>query len=226
MPWERVKRDDRFQGSDRPFISISMAHIAFNAMFTRIADLGHPKRVRIHADPENFKLGFEFTEEDSDSYSLSQASSDKKGKKRQGVFCASGQLPIKYTWVKSVANLSSIKDKRFEPKKEGNLWVIQLCPAFEERKARESENIPSDVEGIYRYITESGEIVYIGRGDIKKRLMLPERKEWHFDIIEYSIVNDPDQQVKWEEYWLRRHKENNRGKLPFYNKVSGFSSEE
>lgn len=226
MAWELVKRDDRFQGSDKPFISISMHHIAFNAMFSRIAELGPQKRVKFRADPENFRLGFEFTEEESDSYALSQASSHKKGSKRQGVFCASGQLAVKYPWVKSVASLSSIKDRRFEPNKEGSLWVIQLCPAFEERKARESENIPSDVKGIYRYIRESGEIVYIGRGDIKKRLMSPERNEWDFDIIEYSIINDPDQQVKWEDYWITRYKEKNKGKLPFYNKVSGFLPKE
>jgi hypothetical protein len=99
--------------------------------------------------------------------------------------------------------------------------VIQLCPAFEERRARESADIPSDVRGIYRYLRESGEVVYIGRGEIKKRLSQPERHDWDFDRVEYSIVSDPDQQVKWEDYWITRFKESNKGRLPIYNKIAG-----
>ena len=49
------------------------------------------------------------------------------------------------------------------------------------------------------------------------------RKDWDFDRVEYSEVPDPDEQVKWESYWIERHKEENGGKLPFYNKVSGAS---
>ena len=107
--------------------------------------------------------------------------------------------------------------------KEGNFWVIQLCPAFEEKKARESANIPSDATGIYRYVRENGEIVYIGRGEIKNRLASPERNDWEFDVIEYSIVNDPDKQVEWEDYWINKFKEENSGKLPLYNKIASSS---
>jgi hypothetical protein len=78
----------------------------------------------------------------------------------------------------------------------------------------------SDV-GIYRYLRENGEIVYIGRGPIKARLQSPERKEWDFDVIEYSIVLNPDDQVKWEDYWIERFKADHNGERPFYNVVSG-----
>jgi len=96
-----------------------------------------------------------------------------------------------------------------------------LCPAFEERRARESADISSDVRGIYRYVRESGEVVYVGRGEIRKRLAQPERQDWDFDRVEYSVVADPDQQVRWEDYWITRFKEANKGKLPIYNKISG-----
>ena len=109
-------------------------------------------------------------------------------------------------------------------KKEGNIWTVQICPAFDQRKARESATIPSEATGIYRYVSENGEIVYIGRGGIRKRLGSPDRKDWDFDTIEYSIVINPDEQVKWETYWLNRYKEKNNGKLPLYNKVSGLES--
>jgi len=224
MAWQVVKREDRFQGSDKPFISISGDHIAFNAMFTRIAEIGPEKRVIIHIDPENRRVGFEFTADDrSDSFALSRASSDKKGKKRTGLFCSAGSIR-EHAWISSISRLPIPHRRFYNPKKEGQMWVIQLCPAFEEKRARESENIPSDAAGIYRYIRENGEIVYIGRGNIKKRLSSPDRAEWDFDIVEYSVIADPDLQIKWEEYWIQRFLQEN-DRLPFYNKISGFSTE-
>lgn len=225
MAWQTVKREDRFQGSDKPFVSISNDHISFNAMFTRIAEIGPEQRVIIHIDQDTRRVGFEFTTDDHpDSFALSRASSDKKGKKRTGLFSSAGFIRD-HSWIKSISQLP-VQDRRFyNPRKEGQMWVIQLCPAFEERRARESTNIPSDVSGIYRYVRENGEVVYIGRGNIKKRLSSPDRQEWDFDVVEYSVISDPDLQIKWEEYWIQRFSKEN-GQLPFYNKISGFSSKE
>jgi hypothetical protein len=105
------------------------------------------------------------------------------------------------------------------------MWVIELCPSFEQRYARESANIPTDAVGIYRYLRENGRVVYIGRGNIRKRLSEPRRCDWDFDVIEYSVVRDPDRQVRWETFWISKFKEEN-GRLPFYNKVSGQTTDE
>ncbi len=225
MAWEKIKVDDK-PGSNRPFVSISKAYIAFNVVFTQMAALGPDKRVTIYADAKALKLGFAFhSEEKPDSLPLSLASSDRKGGARRGVFCTARGVAKKYPWVESVTKLP-IKDRRFEPTKEEDLWVIQLCPAFEQRRARESTHITSELRGIYRYVQENGTIVYIGRGEIKERLMAPEREKWDFDVVEYSIIENPDQQVKWEEYWLTRFREDHEGKLPFYNRISGETPEE
>ena len=223
MGWQEFQRRDSFQGSDRPFISVTGQHFGFNAMFVKMAELSPEKRVNIHADPENFRLGFEFHTDKArqNSFALASQSSARKGEKRTGMQCTAYSVTNEFPWVKSVTKLP-VKDRRFEPTREGKLWVIQLCPAFEVKKARESEDIPSDTRGIYRYLRE-GEIVYIGRGDIKKRLRSPEREDWDFDVIEYSLLEDPDQQVKWEDFWLTRYKENHEGKLPIYNKLSSTS---
>jgi hypothetical protein len=63
--------------------------------------------------------------------------------------------------------------------------------------------------------------VYIGRGPIKRRLSSPERADWTFDVVEYSLVADPDEQVKWEYRWIERFKEEHGGQMPIYNKISG-----
>lgn len=223
MAFQIVTREDASQGSNRPFISFAPEHIAFNAMFTRIANISSGYRVTIFADPQNFQLGFEFhKDERSNSLALSPASSSRKGEKRGGVFCAALGVMNQHVWVKHISTLPQ-KDRRFyDPKKEGSMWIIQLCPAFEVRKARESSEIPSNAVGIYRYVREDGEVVYIGRGEIRKRLASPERADWDFDVVEYSLVNNPDEQIKWEAYWLEKFQKTN-DKLPFYNKVSGFS---
>ncbi len=220
MPWEVFARDDSIEGRDTPFVSVGVHHIGFNATFGKIAQLRPSTHVTVSVDSENLKIGFEFHDDNrSNSFQLSARSGT-----RSSFQCASQGLTQKYLWIGGVARLGP-RNRRFSPKKEGKLWVIQLCPAFEEQRARESADISSDVRGIYRYLRESGEVVYIGRGEIRKRLSQPERQDWDFDRVEYSVVADPDQQVRWEDYWITRFKEVNKGKLPIYNKISGSLTE-
>jgi hypothetical protein len=221
MAWEIVKREDRFIRDDRPFISISRDRISFSASFVRLAEIGSHHRVAIHSDAETMRLGFEF-HADERPHSLAIVQDNRSKTKRSGVFCSSHGAVRSFEWVRGVTKLSS-RDRRFSPKREGNLWVITLCPSFENRFARESEKIPKEAAGIYRYVREDGEVVYIGRGNVFKRLQSPERETWDFDLIEYSAISDPDQQIYWESVWIDKFKEA-KGKLPFYNKVSGADS--
>jgi len=219
MTWQLVRIEDRAARDDRPFISISVHRITFGAVFARVAELDTRHRVSILVDQYSFRLCFEFhTEERPHSLAL-VADNKTKTRKHSGLFCSSHGLLKQYPWVKAVAKLPSV-ERRFQPKRESKMWVIELCPSFEQRFARESANIPSDAVGIYRYVRENGEVVYIGRGNIRKRLAAPERSDWDFDVIEYSIVEDPDQQLRWETYWIDKFQEVN-AKLPFYNRVAG-----
>ena len=223
MAWVKVKREDHFEGNNRAFISISRTHIAFNSIFVRQANIKIGNRVTIYIDDEDLKLGFEFhNDERENSFALTRTSGDKKGTKRQGLNCSASGFVAKYEWIRSVTR-HAVKDRRFFPRKEGNKWVIQLRPSFEYRKARESGEIASDISGIYRYLREDGEVVYIGRGAIRNRLGAPERRDWDFDVVEYSVINDPDLQVKWEDYWIERYIEEHGGKFPPYNRQSGDS---
>jgi len=186
MEWEIIQVEDRYNRDERPFISISDDRISFSASFVRMYDIDTHHRVTINADKKNLRLGFEFHVEKK-SHSLALTPSGKSKSSKVGLFCSSHGAIKKFEWVRGVTKLHS-KDRRFFPKKEGNLWVITLCPTFESSYARESENIPHDAKGIYRYSRENGEIVYIGRGNILDRLRSPERKDWDFDMIEYIIL--------------------------------------
>ena len=199
-----------------------MSHFGFNAVFSRLAELDSGKRVSIYGDTGTRRLGFEFhTDPREHSLALAYQSGGRKGTKRRGMMCSSRGVIGQYDWVRSVARLSSTKARRFAPYQEGKYWVIQLCPAFEIRRARESKDISSDAVGVYRYVRDTGEVAYIGQGQIKSRLNSPERQDWDFEVVEYSIVDDPDERLKWEDFWLERFREANNGKLPIFNKVSG-----
>ena len=97
------------------------------------------------------------------------------------------------------------------------MWVIQLCPAFELRTDRKGSDVPPDTQGIYRYVNAKNEVVYIGRGIIRQRMNAPERKDWDFQTVEFSIVEEQADREKWEAYWINRFKEDNGGRLPYHN---------
>ncbi len=50
MGWEVVTREDHFEGSEAPFISISNSHFAFNAAFVRLAELEPAIRTTVYVD--------------------------------------------------------------------------------------------------------------------------------------------------------------------------------
>lgn len=224
MAWVKLLRKDCGMGSRKPFIAICPGYVInFSAHFARIALIEPGDQVIINIEDGERKLGFEFFKPDNDkpeSFTLTSLSRCKKGKRPQGVCCTPKSALGKYPWVTAIANLPNLHDRRFVAHKSGNLWVIQLMPAFEIHVSRQSGHIPSDIQGIYRYVHENGDVVYIGRGAIAKRLKSAERKNWEFDAIEYSIVSDFDKQQEFEAYWLKKYQEDNNGNLPLYNKVS------
>lgn len=213
-----MKVSDVLKDSDKAFVSIRPEHISFNKLFCKIADLKISMRVKVFADSENYQIGFSFVD-DSDKDSLALSESGKN------LFFGIGDLK-NLEWFREVTKLP-MRQRRFEPKLEktevGKIWIIKLCPSFEIKKSRETDKINPDEKGIYRY-KRAGETVYIGRGSILDRLRNDSRKDWDFDLVEYSRVENPDEQAKWEYFWLEKYKEENDNKLPIYNKIMASTS--
>jgi hypothetical protein len=191
-------------------------------MAGRLFELRDYRYVIYHIDEDQRKIGFEFRKEKKspDDYSVFQ----KQG--GLGFRSTSAHVIASHSWVKYVALLPDSADRQFQLRDERNLWVAQLCPAFELSLAKyESMKIPSTASGIYRYLNGK-QIVYIGKGNIRKRLNEIGRNQWQFDKIEYSIISREDMQLKWEAYWIDRFKVANNGSLPVYNLVSGHQIQE
>lgn len=189
-------------------------------MFVKEANLQKFNKVKIYIDDENFRIGFRFhNSDDPHSHALFSDNPSNNTKATSAT-----QLIKQYRFIKKISELENVLDRQFEVNRDTqdkSFWVAQLCPAFEHTASSESDL--KNLKGIYRYKRADGEVVYIGKGNILSRLSSPERKEWDFDKIEYSIINNPAEQSRWERYWLDKFKEL-ESRLPFYNKINSRGS--
>lgn len=221
MSFKPFLREDSFTRDKSSKISIRKQHLAFNSAFVKEGNILKYNKVKIFVDNDNFMIGFEF-HNDNDSDNLYTLFSDNKTTNNtRAISCV--QLKNRFPFIKRISDFENSIDRQFEVKqdnKDKKLWIAVLCPAFENKVSSESEL--RNVYGIYRYKRSTGEIVYIGKGKILSRLNSNDRKQWDFDIVEYSIIKDPKEQLKWESYWLNKFIEYN-DKLPFYNKIRGNS---
>ena len=209
--WQVVKRPSTTPTHEiRPLISFRRSTIGFNSHFVKHATLTQYRYVTMYVMPDKFKVGFKFHNDKSDpnAYTL------LKGRSVQV-----GHLYSAHQWLKGVSELEDEWARRFEPvKNEDGMWEVQVCPAFE-IVVINKKKIPENAKGIYRY-RRKGEVVYIGRGNIRNRAMSQERKDWEYDNIEYSIVLDENEQQHWESYWLDQHVKEHARK-PLYNRIMG-----
>lgn len=210
MTWIKIKRT--MPTSDEPIISLNNNRFSYNVIFYKIAELTKFNYVNYFLDYENRKIGFEFTtEENADSFKIIK--NDTKGHYSQSTEI------FKILWILKVSKEKSIC--RFRPIRDGKKWVITLIPAFDNIVKRSDYlRIKPDVKGIYRYLSQD-KIVYIGKGNIRDRLNEPQRKDWNFDIIEYSIIENVDEQFEWESFWIETYKNENDGYFPSYNLIAG-----
>jgi hypothetical protein len=215
--WQLVLVKEEVQ---KPLVTIRTRQIGFNSFFVKVAELEKQSRVQIKVKPKSMKIGFKFHNDSSirDSYVLTK-DGGSGGKSR--VIQTSNIFKL-HPWIDAITKLDQ-RTRQFEPKwvSADSLWVISICPPFENRVSDRSE-IPHDVFGIYRYKLGDA-IVYIGRGAVRSRAQSSERKDWNFETIEYSIIPEEEDQKKWEAFWLDRYVEQ-EGRLPFYNRISGEKS--
>jgi hypothetical protein len=210
--WVKIKKT--FVQKDEPSVTISKNRFSFNSAMKKLAELEKNQYVNFSVDEEDRRIAFEFKPINNDDDDFKVINVTKQP------LCVCAEL-FKKNWISKISELKG--QNVFAAKHEGKKWIITLCPSFENQiKRSDAKNIPSDVSGIYRYL-DSGNIVYIGKGNIKNRLNLSERTNWKFDIIEYSIIKDDEKAYEWENYWIDKYKSNNKNQLPTYNLISGHS---
>ena len=156
-----------------PVVSIRDRRFHFNAAFSRAAELKGKRGVIYYLDDEKRKIAFEFCSEkdNDDCYTLEDRN------KAGGFRCSAWNLISSRSWIRSASELADNSLRSFRAKRDGKYWVIQLMPAFEYRTTRDKpEKISNEARGIYRYLSKSKEVLYIGKGVVKDRLRDPSRK--------------------------------------------------
>lgn len=219
MGFELYKKQVRASRYE-PVVSFRGRRLYFNHKAVINCELEEKPRVLIHIDDEERKMGFEFTDDLKNPYAyfITPSQQGKRATvKIQG-------LLADYPWIQAIARLKKTEDRQFpltEDPKEG-LWVIQLIPAFEITTG-DINSIPMSAKGIYRYLGGSGEVIYIGEGNVRERYHEPERRQWPISEIGYSIVNDEAKRKSYESFWLDHYKKHHEGSLPVHNSVSGIT---
>ena len=112
----------------------------------------------------------------------------------------------------------------FEVKKEEknpDILYIDLRPMFEKHISfSKIDSISKDTRGIYRYLNEDGDVIYIGKGIIKNRAKSVERKNWDIKQIQYSELYDEDKMLEWEAFYIKQFVKE-KGYKPKYNSLMG-----
>ncbi len=218
--WHPWKRESHFKLAE-PSITVDVNGIHLNAALSNIVNLTQFRNVSLEynhpdiskADKVRFVLNNE--EESDHNFKLTRGRTI-----RHRFFVSCRDL------IRSQPRLNAISQRTRSGKRlyakqynrDVNSFYVDLNPCFE-LSVEKADDIPSDVKGIYRYL-HAGEIVYIGRGRIRKRCKSTERRSWTYDKIEYAHIEAEQSQIFWEDKFLNDFKADNN-RLPRYNEVSG-----
>ena len=220
MVWEQLAKPAHAAAQSTVTLRAN-GSIALSVKVIKEFDLDEYSRVSILVDRERYALGLRFHNNELDEASY-KIVNDGGGKAREhgGKIIQAPSVLRKVPFV-----MATVKDgpRRIVPRREKDVLVLEVGPGFQE-VANYHADVPSDAEGVYRYVRSSGdaeEIVYIGRGKIRSRMKDPQREAWRYDRVEWSPVSGIDAQTEWEYNLLEAHKKKHGGKLPEYNKVSG-----
>jgi hypothetical protein len=207
---------------------INKSGLTFSALFIRKHDLSHHKGIKFFSDDEDpYYLGFQFTMDNSGPNTLSLMASGRSKGGTAAVTIKAAELINRSTVLKSLQKLTDRADKRFEIICDSklDLYYVMLRPNFEITISWSDRNkIPDHLIGIYRYRSRDGQVLYIGKGQIKSRANSPERKEWGIEKIEYSVLRNDEKCSSWENYHLERFVSATGAKPPF-NVIMGKSDQ-
>jgi hypothetical protein len=210
--WQQIKKE--VERHEMPQITINKNRVGLSRDFVKEAEIQNKKFLTLTFDTELRKINFQFSENDA------PGAIKVRGNWDEG-FYISGRIIYDKEWI---SNISKTTYNTFEVKKIRNKWEVSIAPTFENSINRsEISKIPNNVCGIYRYM-DKGEIVYIGKGQIRKRFNRKDRENWIFDEIQYSIVGDNDTQFYWEKFWIKNFKSQNIVR-PRYNKNDGVKND-
>jgi hypothetical protein len=203
-------------------LTISSSGITLSAKFIKDEGLEEKEAITFYRDDEDdYWLGFNLIETNNKPDSLALVF----GKQSSSRNAKASEIINKSPILAKTQKLPNKNDRTFEilKDKKNDLWFIRLWPAFERAVRWEDRNqIPNEAMGIYRYTSKDGEIMYLGKGNIRNRANSPERQGWGVWLIEYSSMESSEDALRWESFYLEDYS-NRYGVLPPLNRIKGHS---
>ena len=201
-------------------LSISKSGITLSARFIREKKLEDKVGIVFFRDDEDeYWLGFRIIDENNQSDSLGLVSTSKSSNR----YVKASEIINKSPVLARIQKLPFKADRTFEIQKDtkNDLWFIRLRPVFERHvQWSDKKLIPEDVMGVYRYFAKDESLLYIGKGWIRKRAYSAERESWGIHRVEFSILPNDDECLRWESFYIDEYR-NRFGVLPPYNRISG-----
>ena len=170
--------------SSKSLLIISKSGISFSAKFIKENNLGEKDAIEFFDNTNNeYQLGFQFLDESRDvgSLALMRHSNGSNKNKTQcaGRNLKASELINNKKILKSIQRQPLKKNRMFEIKKSKQnplIYYVNFSPIFENTVRFDFiNNLDYEVRGIYRYLDQNGETIYIGKGNIKERRVLREQ---------------------------------------------------
>ena len=198
------------------FVTIMKGHrgLLFCSSFIKKYNLCKARSIVFYTFPDDeYKFAFEFFNEDNVRGSFPVRNADKSITKLVQSLAFVNKIPV----LKAITQTEKKSFEIFYDEDE-KCFYFRVVPAFE--NISEPSNIPEGISGIYRYRNSEGEVIYIGKGNIKNRLKSSERNNWGIQKVEYSIIHSEVERSTYESYHIREFSEKN-GRKPIYNLIGG-----
>lgn len=128
MSWESLPDSDRVLPANKSYVLFSPTQILFSAGFLKMSDAFYLRAteykiyVNVFVNKDNHKIGFEFTTE----YAPGKGIHLHFQKRGWTGYISSYRIIRAYPSLKDMILNLNIDKRKFTPKKEGELWVIDL----------------------------------------------------------------------------------------------------
>ena len=174
-------------------------------------------------DDDPYFLGFNFHSERTEG-ALKIQTQTRNGKVSGTRIVKTAGLYRLHPIANRVSKSNKPSDRVFSITKDinENFYKIFFRPVFENSTDFNDRNLIPSGLGIYRYFDANGQLLYIGKGNIKERANQQDRKDWGIQKIEYSLLKTEEEAFEWESFYINKYEEEN-GVIPTFNRIRGRS---
>lgn len=214
--WVQIR--NHLNNGKKPAVSIHQSHLQINAESVDKYGLEKKKSATIFHTEDHMQCMVKFHDDEPEhSFKITASASHSKNCLSRRISCKA--LIEKNPRLKKASYMSR-EDRNIPLFKDDDDNIIFNCaPCFEHLiSIDEIRLIDIDQIGIYRCLDDDKDVLYIGSGEIRNRVLSAQKKIEELSFIEFSIVHDRQEAFYWESHYLDAYIEKH-GRKPYYNKI-------